>query len=94
MVVQGIADLVVILENEIWLLDFKTDQIEQSELPDKVKTYAPQLKLYAKALARIYRKPVSAAWLHFLSTGETIKVQTETVRSPIGGADFPGRFPA
>jgi ATP-dependent helicase/nuclease subunit A len=93
-IVQGIADLVVILENEIWLLDFKTDQVEESDLPSKVKLYAPQLKLYAKALSRIYRKPVSAAWLHFLSIGETVKVETNKITWPIGAADFPERNPA
>ncbi len=52
-VVQGVADLVVLLPKEIWLLDFKTDEIKASELKEKIKTYAPQLKLYARALEKI-----------------------------------------
>ena len=34
-VVQGIADLVVLLPKEIWIVDFKTDQIDKDELPKK-----------------------------------------------------------
>lgn len=34
-VVQGVADLAVILEKEIWLLDFKTDALTRKELPKK-----------------------------------------------------------
>ena len=66
-VVQGVADLVVLLPEEIWLVDFKTDEIRKDELPDRIKTYAPQLKLYARALEKIYSRPVTARWLHFLS---------------------------
>ena len=47
-VVQGVADLVVLLPDEIWLVDFKTDEVRQDELAEKIKIYSPQLKLYAK----------------------------------------------
>jgi ATP-dependent helicase/nuclease subunit A len=73
-VVQGIADLAVILEREIWLVDFKTDDVSRDELPDKVKTYEPQLKLYAMALSRIYDKPVTDCRLHFFSARETVVI--------------------
>jgi ATP-dependent helicase/nuclease subunit A len=71
-VVQGVADLVVLLPKEIWLVDFKTDEIRQDKLPDRVKTYTPQLKLYAQALEKIYSRPVTARWLHFLSARKTV----------------------
>jgi len=73
-VVQGVADLVVLLPNEIWLVDFKTDDLRAGELPVKTKLYAPQLKLYALALAKIYARPVSACWLHFLSLRRSVSV--------------------
>jgi len=71
-VVQGVADLAVILEKEIWLLDFKTDALTRKELPKKTRHYESQLKLYALALGRIYRRPVTRRWLHFLEVGETV----------------------
>jgi ATP-dependent helicase/nuclease subunit A len=66
-VLQGVVDLAVLLPEEIWLLDFKTDKVEDGHLAEKMAYYAPQLKLYARALEEIYRRPVTACYLHFLS---------------------------
>jgi ATP-dependent helicase/nuclease subunit A len=66
-VVQGVADLVVLLPQETWLVDFKTDAMRAGELADKVKIYSPQLKLYALALEKVYMRPVKDCRLHFLS---------------------------
>ena len=74
-VVQGVADLVVLLPEEIWLVDFKTDRVGVDELREKTKFYEPQLKLYARALAKIYSRPVTSAWLHFLDARKTVKVE-------------------
>ena len=73
-VVQGVVDLAVILPDEIWLLDFKTDHVAEQELPDKIALYAPQLRIYALALTRIYQRPVTQCWLHFLSIHKTVPV--------------------
>jgi ATP-dependent helicase/nuclease subunit A len=74
-VVQGVADLVVLLPQEIWLVDFKTDETSAGDLPAKIKTYALQLKLYARALERIYSRPVTNCWLHFLPAQQTEHVK-------------------
>jgi ATP-dependent helicase/nuclease subunit A len=74
-VVQGVADLAVISPREIWLVDFKTDEVRAANLPEKTKIYAPQLKLYAAALGNIYSRPVTNCWLHFLSPGKTVDVK-------------------
>ncbi len=74
-VVQGVADLVVLLPAEIWLVDFKTDEVRANELPEKTRLYAPQLKLYAQSLEKIYARPVTAWWLHFLSARKTVNVK-------------------
>jgi ATP-dependent helicase/nuclease subunit A len=76
-VVQGVADLVVLLPKEIWLVDFKTDEIKPAELAEKKRLYAPQLKLYTRALSKIYARPVTACWLHFLSARKTMNVEAE-----------------
>ncbi len=73
-VVQGVADLVVIRPEEIWLVDFKTDEVAEQDLAGKVNFYSPQLKLYALALGRIYQRPVKERWLHFLATGQAAAV--------------------
>lgn len=77
-VVQGVADLVVLHPDEIWLLDFKTDELATDEVATKVEFYGPQLQLYALALSRIYNRPVTRAWLHFLAPGKTAVVASAT----------------
>jgi ATP-dependent exoDNAse (exonuclease V) beta subunit len=75
LVVQGIADLAVILPNEIWLVDFKTDAVQGQGLNERAKQYAPQMKLYARSLERIYHRPVTCAVLHFLAARTTVTSQ-------------------
>ena len=74
-VMQGAADLAVLLSEGIWLVDFKTDQITAAELAGRVKEYEVQLRLYARALSGIYGRPVSEAWLHFLALGQSVRVE-------------------
>jgi ATP-dependent exoDNAse (exonuclease V) beta subunit len=72
--VQGVVDLTVIAPDEIWLVDFKTDELRLDDLQSKVKTYAPQLKLYARALSKIYQRPVAESWLCFLAWRHAVSV--------------------
>jgi ATP-dependent helicase/nuclease subunit A len=73
-VVQGVADLVVLLPQEIWLVDFKTDEAGKNDLPEKIKTYAPQLKLYAAALEKIFAHKITLRALHFFAVRRTEKI--------------------
>jgi ATP-dependent helicase/nuclease subunit A len=73
--VQGIADLVVLLPAEIWLVDFKTDHFGESALAEKVKLYEPQLRLYALALGRVYHRPVNRLQLYFLAIQRAVPVE-------------------
>ena len=74
LVVQGVIDLAVFTPQSLWLVDFKTDEVAERDLPGKVTAYGPQLKLYALALERIYGQTVSERWLHFLKPGRTVAV--------------------
>ena len=73
-VVQGAIDLAILGDNTIEIVDFKTDRMREQELPAKRKLYEPQLRLYAAAMERIYRKPVTRAALYFLALGEMVDV--------------------
>jgi ATP-dependent helicase/nuclease subunit A len=77
-VVQGVADLAVFLPEEIWLIDFKTDDLAHSELAGKVQLYEPQLQLYALALSRIYHRRVSELHLHFLTAQRSVSLPPTT----------------
>ena len=74
-VVQGMVDLAVMLPDEIWVVDFKTDAVDTGGIPDRAKSYEPQLKLYARALSRIYRRNVTRCCLHFLAQQATVAVE-------------------
>ena len=55
--VQGVVDLIIIKQNEIYLVDYKTTRISnQQKLAEKYKT---QFKLYQNALESFYKKPVT-----------------------------------
>ena len=73
-VLQGVVDLAVLLDDEIWVLDFKTDAVGTSGAGEKLNVYRPQLMIYAQALERIYSRPVTQCWLHFLASGETLPI--------------------
>ncbi|HET7625040.1 MAG TPA: 3'-5' exonuclease, partial [Verrucomicrobiae bacterium] len=73
--VQGIVDLAVILPGEIRIVDFKTDAVTEAELERKTKQYEPQLKLYALALERSFRLPVTQCALYFLSAHRLAQVR-------------------
>jgi ATP-dependent helicase/nuclease subunit A len=73
-VVQGVADLVVLQPGEIWLVDFKTDDVPRRDLPERIEYYTPQLKVYALALERIHGRPVTERWLYFLRPAMAARV--------------------
>jgi ATP-dependent exoDNAse (exonuclease V) beta subunit len=62
----------VIFPFEIWLLDFKTDDVNAETIGAKAREYRTQLIAYAAALERIYQRPVTNRWLHFLAMRQTV----------------------
>jgi ATP-dependent helicase/nuclease subunit A len=79
-VIQGMADLVVLLRDQIWLVDFKTDGMKGEEnIREKARLYELQMKLYARALARIYFLPVTECWLHFIANQQTVQIDSTSL---------------
>lgn len=73
-IVQGVVDVAVLASDGIWLVDFKTDRVDEASFEAKVRDYTPQLALYALALSRIHRRPAREAWLHFLTLNRSVAV--------------------
>jgi ATP-dependent helicase/nuclease subunit A len=73
-IVQGIVDLCILDEQSIQILDYKTDNIQEEAVSTRLNHYQVQLELYAQALQRIYQRPVTRKWLHFLSLNKTIEL--------------------
>lgn len=62
---QGVVDCAVISDEGIDIIDFKTDCITKEKLHSATEMYRVQLQTYAKALSKIYKKPVRSAKLYF-----------------------------
>lgn len=72
---QGVIDCALIEESGITVIDFKTDYVNETNIKDKVFQYSVQVNTYAKALSRIYAKPVTASYIYFFHTEQLIAVQ-------------------
>jgi len=72
---QGVVDCALIDEDGIEIIDFKTDRVTDADADQKVALYESQIRTYAKALSRIYKKPVKGAWLYFFRLGKAIPVK-------------------
>ena len=73
-VVQGVIDLMMLGEDEIWVLDYKTDQVDAKDCPEKALSHAPQINLYAFAMQAIYHLPVRHKYVAFVKPGSIIKL--------------------
>ncbi len=72
--VHGIIDCLIVLENGIVIIDYKTSQIASSEVDEKTRFYRPQIELYARAMGEILKKPIISAWLYFTEPNAAVQV--------------------
>ena len=73
--VQGIIDLFFIdSENNVVLLDFKTDFVENGKEQVLVEKYYEQLKLYKKALEESIGRNVDKVYIYSVWLGKAIEV--------------------
>ncbi len=73
--VQGIIDLYYINKNnQIILLDYKTDYIEKGEENKLVERYKEQLQLYKKALEGALQKKVDKVYIYSVYLGKKIEI--------------------
>ena len=62
---QGVIDCALMEEDGITVLDFKTDYVTDVTIAQKREQYRPQVEAYARALARIFERPIKAKFLYF-----------------------------
>ncbi len=73
-ILQGVVDLAVITKEEIWVLDFKSEQMDPSEIELRTQSHQAQLSVYKSALEKTYQRPVTQLWIHFLVPGITVNL--------------------
>ena len=64
------------------IIDYKTDAIGPDELAARVSHYRPQMELYARAVSRLWRKPVATCRLVFLSARRIAEVKDLDIDRP------------
>ncbi len=75
MLLQGVIDLYFEQEDgSLSILDFKTDAVTPATSPGRAAAYAPQLAIYADALAEITGRPIRSRSVYFFATGECMEV--------------------
>ncbi len=73
--VQGIIDLFYINEDdEIVLVDYKTDYVEDGKEDDLVKKYRKQLDIYKKAIYEAMGKEVKHCYIYSVYLEKTIEI--------------------
>ncbi len=82
-VVQGAVDLAVLLPDQIWVVDFKTDRVSEADLPAKALEHENQLRLYSTALERVYGRRTTRCALYFI----TRRRLWEVSKDPQGSGD-------
>ncbi len=74
-IVRGVIDLVFREAGGWVIVDYKTDDRDESGLADLAGHYAPQVRAYASAWVRLTSEPVAEAFLHFVGTRRSIRVE-------------------
>lgn len=73
--VQGVIDLYYVNKNdELILVDYKTDYIEKNKKYELVNKYKKQLELYQKALEQSFNKKVSKKYIYSTCLGQAIEI--------------------
>lgn len=74
-VVQGIIDLFFKENNEIILVDYKNDYVNDDNIDEIIKKYTYQINYYKKALEIITDLKVKEKYLYLFYSGDAVKIQ-------------------
>lgn len=72
--IQGVIDVFFEEEDEIVLVDYKTDYVIEGQEEHLVKRYEEQMKYYKRAIEQIYNKKVKEIILYALNASKAIEV--------------------
>lgn len=70
--VQGIIDAWFVEEDEIVLVDYKTDSVRKGHGQELIEKYRAQLRYYARALERITGKRVKEEIIYSFALGQEL----------------------
>lgn len=73
-IVQGVADCFFIENNEIVLLDYKTDNCSALYAPKQAEKYKVQMDYYTKGIESIFGKKIKERVIYFLKPGTAVNI--------------------
>ena len=71
-IIQGAVDICFVENDELIILDFKTDRVE--DINDLANAYGEQLSIYAKACQKIFNKPIKEKIIYSFGLSNSIKI--------------------
>ena len=71
---QGVVDCALLEEDGITIVDFKTDRVSEQTLGELTLRYQEQVRAYARAVSKIFGKPIKASYLYFFNIGAFAQV--------------------
>jgi ATP-dependent helicase/nuclease subunit A len=73
-VMEGVIDLIYRLDDQVWVVDYKTDRLEGAEMAARLEDYRVQARVYREAVRRCLGVDrVRVQWL-FLRTGRAVEL--------------------
>jgi len=77
---QGVVDCCLLEADGLVIIDYKTDAVRSdSEIAARSRWYAGQLRAYARAMSRIFGRPVKECVLYFLTPGRAVSLSEENL---------------
>ena len=71
-VLQGVADCVLVEQGGAVIIDYKTDRVKTGET--LLERYSGQLQLYARLLEEYLSCPVKECWIYSFTLGKALRV--------------------
>ena len=76
---QGVVDCCFFTpDGGITVVDYKTDRVSEAQVPERAAHYRGQVLAYARALERIFERPVNKCVLWFLHTGTEYEISLKS----------------
>ena len=75
LMMRGIIDLYFEEEDEIVIVDYKTDYIDDDNKQEVIDRYKKQMDLYSDALSNLTGKKVKESYLYLFNADEEVRVQ-------------------
>lgn len=71
---RGVVDAVLISEQSLEIIDYKTDRIASDQVAARAESYRPQLAAYLEAISTAFKRPAGTGWLVFLEPREIVRI--------------------